>query len=302
MMSSSVDRTSTPRSSSTSRAIASSTCRRTGCISVIAEAPGLDRKTARRFAHAVTVEEVFTVHAARSRGTLRPCLGYLHRRWHEGRTDDASCMRRSGSSAIGAPSGPCGAGYNPCGRRDRRRGGCPTHPPSAWSPGGSPAGPTFLAATKTLRLKRFLAQSGTPIRVRRGARVRRNDARPPRTRTPRLDRPHRSRGLSATTRLRREPPPRPRCRCRRAVVALEQRSGRRRRDTQQVPQAAHVREGRLRPPSTSGSSTPTERLSPRVTGSLRCDAALYPLTAFIHSVPPGGYPSRQSLCARRDCG
>jgi transposase len=57
---------------------------------VIAAILGLDRKTARRYAHAATPEEVPpTGTGARRGGRIHPYLPYLYQRWNEGCTDAA---------------------------------------------------------------------------------------------------------------------------------------------------------------------------------------------------------------------
>jgi len=70
-------------------------------LRAIARELGVDRKTARRFAHAVTADEA--VARAISRPTvLDRYQPHLNRRWNEGCHDTASCTPRSASSATAA--------------------------------------------------------------------------------------------------------------------------------------------------------------------------------------------------------
>lgn len=57
-----------------------------GGVDVISELLSLDRKTVRRYAQALTPEEMI-VPPYRDHGPLCPCLAHLHQRWNEGCTD-----------------------------------------------------------------------------------------------------------------------------------------------------------------------------------------------------------------------
>ncbi|MFE2867143.1 ISL3 family transposase [Embleya sp. NPDC059259] len=128
-------------------------------ISAIGEALGLDRKTVRRFAHAACVEDVLTVHAARSRGTLRPYLGHLHQRWNEGCTDGAVLHAeirdlgfRGGRRTVRRWLQPLRAAGRPAPRVVE----APTvRQVTRWLT----RHPDSLAAEETLQLKRVLARS-----------------------------------------------------------------------------------------------------------------------------------------------
>jgi transposase len=58
-------------------------------ISAIAEALGLDRKTVRRYAHAIAPEDLAPARGARRGSRVDPFLPYLHERWNQGCTDAA---------------------------------------------------------------------------------------------------------------------------------------------------------------------------------------------------------------------
>lgn len=218
-------------------------------ISVISEALGLDRKTVRRFAQAATVEEVLTVHAARSRGTLRPYLAHLHQRWNEGCTDGAVLHAeirnlgfRGSKRTVRRWLQPLRASGHPAPRVSD----APTvRQITQWLT----RHPDSLAAEETLQLKRVLARSPELRRVSEAIRGfagmmrdRRGHELPDWIDHVAADGSPPLRGFA--TNLRRDLD---------AVVAglspaVEQRSGRRRRDTNQIPQEANVRTSQLRPP------------------------------------------------------
>jgi DNA-directed RNA polymerase subunit N (RpoN/RPB10) len=58
-------------------------------VQAISEAPGLDRKTVRRYAHAATPQDASLATGSRRQGEIHTYSPYLHRRWNEGCTDSA---------------------------------------------------------------------------------------------------------------------------------------------------------------------------------------------------------------------
>ena len=79
-------------------------------IQVIAETLGLDRKTVRRYAHAVTPDAASLGTGSRRYGQIHAYSPYLHRRWNEGCTDERpGSTPRSSGSATSAASDPSDA-------------------------------------------------------------------------------------------------------------------------------------------------------------------------------------------------